>query len=73
MRKQTQINDILAYLKRNGSITSMEAIEHFHATRLAGVIFRLRKLGYSITTETCNGKNDYGAYTYARYILEREN
>lgn len=74
MKKQkSQIKDILAYLQRNGSITSMEAFEHFHATRLAAVIFNLRKLGYSITTEICNGKNDYGTYTYAKYILEGGN
>ena len=74
MKKQkSQIKDILAYLQRNGSITSMEAFEYFHATRLAAVIFNLRKLGYDITTEICNGKNDYGTYTYAKYILEGEN
>lgn len=73
MKKQkSQIKDILAYLKEYGSITSMEAFERFHATRLAAVIFNLRKLGYNITTETCNGRNEYGPYTYAEYILEDE-
>ena len=73
MRKQkSQIKDIVAYLKKTGSITSMEAWSKFHATRLAAVIFNLRKQGYDIETETCNGQNEYGSYTYAKYILMRE-
>ena len=36
--------DILNYLKENpNGITSMEAIQMFGATRLADIIFRLRK------------------------------
>ncbi len=74
MKKQkSQIKDVLAYLKENGSITSMEAFEKFHATRLAAVIFNLRKMGYDITTINCNGINEYGPYTYAEYILEDNN
>lgn len=73
MRKQkSQIKDIVTYLKKNGSITSMEAWTCFHATRLADVIFKLRKLGYVIDTETCDGKNEYGTYTYAKYIFVEE-
>lgn len=70
MKKSSQIKDVLEYLQRNKSITSMEAWEKFHATRLADVIFKLRKRGYNIVTQSCNGKNNYGTYTYARYILE---
>lgn len=69
-KKKTQIGDVLGYLKKHGSITSMEAFEKFHATRLASIIFRLRKHGYDIRTETCNGANQYGTYQYALYILE---
>lgn len=73
MKKQkTQISDITEYIKHNGSITSMEAWSKFHATRLAAVIFNLRKRGYDIETETCNGQNEYGSYTYAKYILMGE-
>ena len=70
MKKNSQINDILKYLQKNGSITSMEAFEHFHATRLAAVIFQLRKRGHNITTVDCVGRNSYGTYKYAKYILE---
>ena len=73
MRKQkSQIKDIVMYLKENGNITSMEAWSRFHATRLASAIYKLRKLGYEIETETCDGQNEYGSYTYAKYILVRE-
>lgn len=73
MKKQkSQIKDIVDYLKKNGSITSMEAWSNFHATRLAAVIFKLRALGYNIETETCDGINEYGSYTYAKYILKGE-
>lgn len=71
MKKQkSQINDITNYLKKNGSITSMDAWSIFHATRLASVIHKLRKLGYDIETEMCDGRNEYGSYTYAKYILK---
>ena len=73
MRKQkSQIKDIVKYLEENGNITSMEAWSRFHATRLADVVFKLRKLGYVIDTETCGGQNEYGSYTYAKYILIKE-
>ena len=66
---KTQGNVVLEHLKKHGHITSMEAIMNYHITRLASVIFRLRKLGYDIDTIEKNGKNEYGAYTYADYVL----
>ncbi|MBO6272870.1 DNA-binding protein [bacterium] len=66
---KTQGNVVLEHLKKYGHITSMEAITKYRITRLASVIFRLRKLGYNIDTIEKNGKNGYGAYTYADYIL----
>lgn len=69
-RQKSQLSDVLSYLEAHGSITSMDAWKIFHVTRLSSIIFRLRQLGYSITTETHSGKNDYGPYNYAKYILE---
>lgn len=69
-KTKTQWQDVLEHLKEHGSITSMEAWSIYHITRLADVIFKLRKRGYNILTEDCTGKNEYGVYTYANYRLE---
>lgn len=63
---------VLQYLKENKSITSLEAIEEFGATRLSAIIFNLRK-EHNITTQYETSKNRYGdSVSYARYILEGE-
>lgn len=63
---------VLQYLKENKSITSLEAIEEFGATRLSAIIYNLRK-EYKITTQYETSKNRYGdSVSYARYILEGE-
>ena len=68
---QTQTSEVLKHLKKYRTITSMEAIEKFGATRLSSIIFRLRKRGYDIKTVMCNTKTRYGddaAYAKYRYI-----
>lgn len=61
---------VLEHLKEHGSITSMEAIENYGATRLSAIIFNLRKRGYDIGTDTEGGTDRFGhAMTYARYVL----
>ena len=70
-KTKTQKSEILRYLKthRRG-ITSLQAIELFGATRLSDIIFKLRKDGYEIETESITKKNRYGhAVTFARYTL----
>lgn len=63
---------VLQYLKENNSITSLEAIEEFGATRLSAIIYNLRK-EHKITTQYETSKNRYGdSVSYARYILEGE-
>ena len=60
----TQQQKVLEHLQQNGSITSWEAIMKFHATRLSGIIFNLRKQGYPITsTMETNGDKRYARYT----------
>lgn len=62
------------YLLANGSITSWEAIENFGETRLADVIFRLRKTGYDIKTDTILFTDRYGNRgSYAKYTIENPN
>ena len=69
-KEKTQWKDILAHLREHGSITSMEAWDRYHITRLSAVIFVLRRMGYVIETQDCVGANEYGKYTYANYILK---
>lgn len=72
MKKEiSQISVVLSWLKENRSITSMQAF-NFSITRLADIIYKLRKQGYDIETRMCNGKNMYGVYTYAEYRLVGE-
>lgn len=71
---KSQVNDVLQYLKKNGSITQMEAYRVFDApiTRLAAVIFQLRKLGLNIITYDIEGENCYGTYRCAKYVYPKE-
>lgn len=67
---KSQTEDILKYMREEGSITSMDAIREFGATRLSAIIFSLREQGYDIETQMEVGKNRYGrTMEYARYIL----
>lgn len=70
----SQVTMVLSHLISKGSITSLEAINEYGATRLSDIIFRLRKQGYDIKTVMCAGKTRFGsACTYAKYVLEKEN
>lgn len=65
----TQKDIVLAAIKRNGSITSMQAYD-LGVTRLAAVIFRLREDGHDIVTESETGVTRSGARcVYARYRM----
>ena len=66
MRDQKQ-QKVLEYLKANGSITSLEAIDKFRATRLSSIIFRLRDK-YDISTLMMEGKD--GGAPFAKYIFK---
>lgn len=60
---------VLKHLMDNGSITSMDAIECYGATRLSAIIFNLRKAGHRIDTVTEGGVDRFGhAMNYARYV-----
>ena len=60
---------ILDYLKRHGSITSVEAFQYFGITRLAARIKDLRDRGYLIDTVMLNGVNRYGEdVRFAKYV-----
>jgi hypothetical protein len=62
----SQNDQVLAYLKRNGSITSWEAMQELACMRLASRIYDLKCRGYKIEssmTKNSNGKR-YAIYRY---------
>lgn len=69
---KTQKEAVLNHLKTKGTITSMEAIQEYGATRLSAIIFELRhKDGYDIETRMLTGKNRFGNVTdYGLYIYQ---
>lgn len=70
--KKDKTNEVLNHLRREGSITSMEAFELYGATRLSAIIFRLRKKGYDIQTTSDMCTDRYGhRCNFAKYILEK--
>ena len=71
--KKNQISDVIKHLRKYKSITSYEAIRKYGATRLSGIIFKLREKGFGIETETTQGKNRYGNISnYAIYHLVKD-
>lgn len=67
--RRTKLGDILRYLLRYGSITDPVARTKFHTNRLSAFIHVLRQRGYDIRTVMCTGKDEYGKYEYAKYVL----
>lgn len=62
---------VLQWLQSHASISSMEAIKEFGATRLSAIIFRLREQGYNIEMEWCEGRDRFGhPMRYGRYFLK---
>jgi len=65
----SQCGQVLAYLKRNGSITAWIAIQEFQITQLAARICELKARGYKIEssmTKSASGKR------HAVYRLNKE-
>ena len=62
------------HLHEHGAITSWEAIQEYHITRLAAVISLLRDDGYIIDTVPQYTANEDGkrGRRYALYVLRKE-
>ena len=71
---KSQKQAVLNHLKMFGSITSMQAISLYGATRLSAIIYNLRhKDGYMIETRMLTGKNRFGnVVEYGKYILQED-
>ncbi len=64
--KDTKINLVAKHLVSKKKITSWEAIERYHATRLADIIFQLKGQGWTILTEMVKEPSGvrYAVYRY---------
>ncbi|MBO5968270.1 MAG: hypothetical protein J6S14_07205 [Clostridia bacterium] len=68
----TQNDRIVEYMRKNGSITALEAVLELGITRLSARIYDLSKGGLAVVKRMERGKNRYGDETiYARYYLEK--
>lgn len=64
---------LLKYLKENGKITTMEAIQKLRNTRLSEYIRQLRKDGYKIVNVPKTGINVFGEKChYDEFVLQEE-
>jgi len=69
----TQKDKIIAYIKKYGSITPLDALREFSCMRLATRIFELKEDGYDIVTKIEKSKNKSGEPVhYARYYLQED-
>jgi hypothetical protein len=64
--KDTKINLVANHLITKRKITSWEAIERYHATRLADIIYVLKSEGWDIMTEMV--KQNGVRFAVYRYI-----
>lgn len=72
MAKMNKTQAVLEHLKKHGTITSLEAIDQYGATRLSAIIFNLRGRGYKIDTVDMPFTDRFGTNaTYGKYILQQ--
>lgn len=73
MGKKTQAERVLEYIKRFGSITTLEAFRDLGVTRLSARIYELRARNINIESTNVTSKNRYGENcTYAKYFIRKE-
>ena len=71
MNELSQISDVLTHLQEKGSITSLEAIYDYGASRLSAIIYVLRNRGYIIDTIIEKGKTRHNRPAqWARYVYK---
>jgi hypothetical protein len=63
----SKINQVLMHLQKK-PITSWEAITQYRATRLADIVFKLKKRGHNIVTYMVED----GSVGFARYYLIKD-
>jgi hypothetical protein len=65
----TQNKRVLTHLKREGSITALQAMRLYGVMRLAARIDELRRRGHNIVTDMVDHRQGRPARRYARYRL----
>ena len=71
-KKVSKTEKVLNHLKEHGSITSLEAINLYTATRLSAIIYTLRNRGYDIVTEDIEYTDRFGNKSYfGKYVLNK--
>lgn len=69
-KKITQKDVVLRHMRDFGSIASIEAFSDYGITRLAAVIYNLRKDNVNISSEMCPTVNRYGdTVQFAKYRI----
>lgn len=70
----TQKEEILQYIKDNGSITPMDAFYNLGITKLATRVGEMRRKGIKFEIVIEKRRNKYNTRTvrYARYFLSKE-
>ena len=69
-KRVSKTEKVLEHLQAHGSITSLEAIESYGATRLSSIIHSLRKRGHNIITEDLPFVDRFGSKShYGKYVL----
>lgn len=75
-KKETKLNQrmkLLEFMRRNGSITSLQASDYLRILRPSNRIQELKALGYDIDTQIIYKQRRDGGYThYAKYTLMGE-
>lgn len=70
MGKPTKTQLVRNHLVSKGSITSLQAIKNYSATRLSAIIFNLIDEGWTINKVPCELTDDAGyKEIYTKYIL----
>ena len=64
IEKMTQGEEILAYMRENGSITRLDAACELHIFELSSRIGELKKKGYNIISARINTHNKNGRSTH---------
>ena len=72
MRKK-QREQVLDYMHKHGTITTMEAFSNLNITRLAESIRQLRELGYIIDSEKVRKvRADGSVVRYEKFYIKKE-
>ena len=75
MKPRSKTMDVLQHLQLYKTITSLEAIKLYRATRLSAIIYKLKKRGYNIVTESQKFRDVYGhggVYGIYHYLENEE-